>query len=80
MMLWERESYPRQVRLLEEEEEVDKSEVPNIPWGDIQASDGKVRALVWVSGGQALQVCQVWRGLYGSCIKQIHLHTPPDKG
>ena len=32
MMLWEGESYPRHVRLLEEEEEVDQGEAPNIPW------------------------------------------------
>ena len=80
MMLWEGESYPRQVQLLEEEEEVDEGEVPNIPWGDIQAADEKVRALVWASGGQALQVWPALHGLYGSCAKQIHPHTPPDNG
>ena len=53
-MLWERESHPRQVRLLEEEDEVDEGEVPNIPWGDIPTAEEKVQAMVWVSGGQAL--------------------------
>ena len=61
-MLWEGESYPRQVRLLEEEEEVDDGEVLNIPWADTQAADEKVRALVLVSGGQALQVWPALRG------------------
>ena len=80
LMLWERESHPRQVRLLEEEEEVDDGEVPNIPWGDNPAAEEKVQALVWVSGGQALQAWPALCGLCGSCAKQIHPHTPLDKG
>ena len=79
-MVWERESDPRQVRLLEEEEEVDEGEVPNIPWGDIPSAEEKVQALVSVSGGQALQAWPALRGLSGSCTKQIHPHTPLGKG
>ena len=66
--------------LLEEEEEVDEGEVPNITWGDIPAAEEKVQALVWVSGGQALQAWPALHGLCGLCAKQIHPHKPLDKG
>ena len=54
-MLWERESDPRQVRLLEEEEEEDdKVEIPKILLEDTQVLAEEVLALAWVLGGQGL--------------------------
>ena len=55
-MLWERESDPRQARLLEEEEDDDDDEVgiPKILLEDTQVLAEEALALAWVLGGQGL--------------------------
>ena len=53
-MLGERESDPRQARLLEEEEEGDEAEILKVLLEDTQVQDEKVLALAWELGGQGL--------------------------
>ena len=54
-MLWERESDPRQARLLEEEEEEDDEVgIPKILMGDTQVLAEEALALAWVLGDQGL--------------------------
>ena len=52
MMLRKGKSRPRQVRLLEEEEEADEGEVFADSWGDTQALAGEARVQVWAMGDQ----------------------------
>ena len=52
-MLWERESDPRQARLLEEEED-DEVEIPKILLENTQVLAEEVLALAWALGGQGL--------------------------
>ena len=54
LMLWERESDPRQARLMEEEEEDDEVGIPRILMGDTQVLAEEALALAWVLGGQEL--------------------------
>ena len=55
MMLRKGESRPRQVRLLEEEEEeADEGEVFANSWVDTQALAGEARVQVWAMGDQGL--------------------------
>ena len=61
-MLWERESDPQQVRLLEEEEEDDEVETLKVLLGDTQVPDEEFLALEWVLGGQGLKIWQVLCG------------------
>ena len=53
-MLWERESGPRQARLLEEEEEDDEIEIPKILLEETQVLAEEGLALEWALGGQGL--------------------------
>ena len=53
-MLWERESDPRQARLVEEEEEDNEVGIPKILMGDTQVLAEEALALAWVLGGQGL--------------------------
>ena len=52
---------PRQVRLLEEEEEADESEVFVDSWGDTQALAGEAQVQVWVMGDQGPSAWPAWR-------------------
>ena len=51
-MLWEEERHPWQVWLLEEEEEVEESEVSINSWGDTQVLAGEAQAQAWAMGDQ----------------------------
>ena len=60
-MLWEEERRPRQVRLLEEEEEADESEVFVDAWGDTQVLAGEAQVQAWVMGDQGPSAWPAWR-------------------
>ena len=49
------------MRLLEEEEEVDESEVAGDSWGDAQVLAGEAQAQVWVMGDQGPSAWPAWR-------------------
>ena len=60
-MLGEEEGCPRQVRLLEEEEE-DESTVAGDSWGDTQVLAGEAQVQVWVMGDQGPSAWPAWCG------------------
>ena len=61
LMLGEGERCPRQVQLLEEEEEADEGEVFVDSWGDTQALAGEAQVQVWVMGDQGPSTWTAWR-------------------
>ena len=60
LMLWKGERRPRQVRLLEEEEEADEGEVFVDSWGDTQALAGEAQVQVLVMGDQGPSAWPAW--------------------
>ena len=60
-MLWEEERQPRQVRLLEEEEEMDESEVSINSGGDTQVLAGEAQVQALAMGDQGPSAWPAWR-------------------
>ena len=61
-MLWERESDPRQARLLEEDEEKDEVEIPEVLMVDTRMQDEGFQEVGWVLG---YQEPRIWQALCG---------------